>query len=369
MSKKINVGVIFGGRSAEHEVSLMSAKSMVAAMDKDKYCVHLIGITHQGQWLYAGQDKSSLEYKTVDEQTLPATRLDVANASANLINNTQGQQGDILTQLDVIFPVLHGPFGEDGTIQGLFELSNIAYVGCGVAASAIAMDKALAKNAFKAAGLAQMDYQVYKYQYYQDHKSATISSIESDLNYPVFIKPANMGSSIGISKAHNQAELIKGIESAFEFDNKIIIEVSADNAAEVECAILGFDNPEASVVGEILAGKEFYDYETKYFDGKSQTIIPAALPDSVLEEVRAAALIAFAAIDGSGLSRVDFFVDRKTHKIYINEVNTMPGFTPISMYSKLWQASGVEYAELIDLLIEHAFQRHQQQARLICQTK
>ncbi len=364
MSKKINVGVVFGGRSAEHEVSLMSARSMVAAMDKNKYNVHLIGITHQGHWLYADNTQNALEYKTVDEQRLISTSIDFSNARATLINTSADKEASELAQLDVIFPILHGPYGEDGTVQGLFELSNVAYVGCGVAASAIAMDKALAKNAFKAAGLLQMEYQVYNFHTYSKNKQAVIYEIEKKFSYPVFIKPANMGSSIGISKAANLLELTSGIVNAFKFDHKIIIEACAENCAEVECAILGTDEPKASVVGEILAGKEFYDYETKYFDDKSETIIPAALPQSVMEDVKKASLIAFAAIDGSGLSRIDFFVNRNTHKIYINEVNTMPGFTPISMYSKLWQASGVEYSELIDQLINLALQKHQLKSRL-----
>jgi len=364
MPKKLNIGVVFGGRSAEHEVSLMSAKSIVAAMDKEKYQVHLIGITHQGKWLYADSSQNALEYKTVDEQNLTSTSIDYANASGTLINNTTADKNAVLANLDVIFPVLHGPYGEDGTIQGLFELSNLAYVGCGVASSAIAMDKGLAKQAFKAAGLLQMDYQIFKYATFCADANAVIEQIETQFNYPVFIKPANMGSSVGITKAHNQSELSTGLSHAFEFDNKIIIEASAENCAEVECAILGLDQPRASAVGEILAGKEFYDYETKYLDNKSETIIPAKLPQSVMDAVKAAALSAFDAIDGSGLSRVDFFVNRDNHKIYINEVNTMPGFTPISMYSKLWAASGVEYSQLIDQLIELALVRHAQKTRL-----
>lgn len=364
MSKKIEVGVVFGGRSAEHEVSLMSAKSIVAAMDKDKYNIHLIGITHQGHWLYADSDQSALDYKTVDEQSLISTSIDFSKASPALINNTVGHQGETIATLDVIFPVLHGPFGEDGTIQGLFELCNVAYVGCNVAASAIAMDKGLAKSAFKAAGLQQMDYQVYKYSQFCSNAQQVFNSIEQNFTYPVFIKPANMGSSIGITKAHNSRELKHGVECAFNFDNKIIIEAFAENCAEVECAILGLDLPKASAVGEIFAGKEFYDYETKYFDDKSTTTIPANLPAQVIANIQKAAVLAFKAIDGAGLSRIDFFVDRVSHKIYINEVNTMPGFTPISMYSKLWHASGVSYAHLIDQLIAFAIEKHQQKQRL-----
>jgi D-alanine-D-alanine ligase len=364
MSKKINLGVIFGGRSAEHEVSLMSAKSIVAAVDKEKYNVHLIGITHTGQWLYAQNDQAALEYKSVDEQQLLEISIDFSNASATLINNSEDQRGETLAQLDVVFPILHGPYGEDGTIQGLLELSNVAYVGCGVAASAIAMDKALAKNAFKAAGLAQMAYAVFNYNKFDTDPELVATQIEASLNYPVFIKPANMGSSIGISKASNRAELEAGLQEAFKYDNKIVVEQAADNCSEVECAVLGESPVKASAVGEIIAGKEFYDYETKYFDGKSETLIPASLPEAVMKKVQAASLVAFEAIDGSGLSRVDFFVNKDSHEIYINEVNTMPGFTPISMYSKLWNASGIEYSDLIDKLIDIALVRHQQKSRL-----
>ncbi|MCJ8300264.1 MAG: hypothetical protein MJK13_15190, partial [Pseudomonadales bacterium] len=228
MPNKINIGVVFGGRSAEHEVSLMSAKSIVAAMDKEKYQVHLIGITHQGKWLYADSQKA-LEYKTVDEQSLTATSIDFANARGTLVNNTAAENNAVLANLDVIFPVLHGPYGEDGTIQGLFELSNLAYVGCGVASSAIAMDKALAKQAFKAVGLLQMDYQIFKYAAFLADPDLVIEKIEQQFNYPVFVKPANMGSSVGITKAHHKSELSSGLKHAFEFDNKIIIEATAEN--------------------------------------------------------------------------------------------------------------------------------------------
>ena len=358
--KKIKVGVLFGGQSAEHEVSLVSARSVVAAIDQSKYEISLIGITHEGQWLLAEDQNKALSYKTVDEQSLPAITLDYTGSGRQIKRNQHGVISESITDLDVIFPVLHGPHGEDGTVQGLFELANIPYVGCGVAASALAMDKVLAKQAFMAAGIPQTDYQSIRvYQWKQDEQ-ATIEAIESQFTYPVFIKPANMGSSVGISKAHDRAELISGIKLAFNYDIKILIEESAQGFREVECAILGNENPRASVVGEIIPGNEFYDYETKYIDDKSQLIIPANISEAAAGKVQHLAVRAFQAIDGSGLARVDFFVSRDNGTVYINEVNTMPGFTPISMYPKLWQASGIEYADLIDQLISLGIEKAKQ---------
>ena len=260
----------------------------------------------------------------------------------------------------MIFPVLHGPHGEDGTVQGLFELANVPYVGCGVAASALAMDKVLAKQAFHAANIPQTDYQAYRVHQWQQDQAAMIESVKNRFEYPVFIKPANMGSSVGITKAHDQAELVDGINLAFKYDLKIIIEESAEGFREVECAVLGNETPETSVVGEIIPGKEFYDYETKYIDDKSELIIPAQLSESATQKIQQYAITAFQAIDGSGLARVDFFISQDSETVYINEVNTMPGFTPISMYPKLWQASGIEYTDLIDRLVSLGISRAEQ---------
>ena len=350
--KKIKIGVLFGGQSAEHEVSLISARSVVAAMDQSKYEISLIGITHKGQWLLAEDQNKALSFKTVDEQSLPAITLDYTGTQRQIKHNQHGVIAESITQLDVIFPVLHGPHGEDGTVQGLFELANVPYVGCGVAASALAMDKVLAKQAFTAAQIPQTDYQACRIHEWQHSQAAVIEKIESAFIYPVFIKPANMGSSVGITKAHDKNELVDGINLAFNFDIKIIIEESATGFREVECAILGNENPKASVVGEIVPGNEFYDYETKYLDDNSKLIIPATISQSAATRVQEYAIQAFQAIDGSGLARVDFFVSQDNQTIYINEVNTMPGFTPISMYPKLWQASGIGYAQLIDQLIK-----------------
>ncbi len=362
--KKIKVGVLFGGQSAEHEVSLVSARHVVAAMDKDKYEISLIGITHQGRWLLAEDQNKALSYKTVDEQSLPSVTLDYTSSARSIKRNEHGVISEAITELDVIFPVLHGPHGEDGTVQGLFELANVPYVGCGVGASAVAMDKVLAKQAFQAANIPQTDYQAYyNHQWLQD-KTELIESIQNRFDYPVFIKPANMGSSVGITKAHEQSELIEGVELAFKYDLKIIVEESAEGFREVECAILGNDNPQASVVGEIIPGKEFYDYETKYIDDKSQLIIPADMPEQASNQIRNYAVQAFQAIDGSGLARVDFFIAKDNQTIYINEANTMPGFTPISMYPKLWQASGVAYSDLIDKLISLGIEKANKKQKL-----
>ena len=357
--KKLKLGVLFGGQSAEHEVSLVSARSIFNAIDKSKYEISLIGITHQGQWLLAKDQQKALSCKTVDEQSLPAVSLDYCNAQRLVKKDSHGLIDDAITELDVIFPILHGPHGEDGTVQGLLELANIAYVGCGVAASALAMDKVLAKNAFKAAQIPQTDYMAVLLHQWQLKQSNVAETIEAKFVYPVFIKPANMGSSVGVSKAHDRGELIAAMKLAFEFDLKIIIEESAQGFKEVECGVLGNEYPKASIVGEIIPGKEFYDYETKYVDDKSQLVIPANLPDKTTAKIQAYAIAAFHAIDGSGLARVDFFVSEDNETVYINEVNTMPGFTSISMYPKLWQASGIKYAQLIDELINLGLKKHQ----------
>jgi len=362
--KKIKVGVLFGGQSAEHEVSLVSARHVVAAMDKNKYEISLIGITHDGQWLLAEDQNKALAYKTVDEQTLQAVTLDYSGIQKTIKKNEQGIISEAITELDVIFPVLHGPHGEDGTVQGLFELANVPYVGCGVAASALAMDKVLAKQAFMAADIPQTDFDAYRHHQWQENQKKVIDSVEQRFDYPVFIKPANMGSSVGITKAHNRTELMNGIEHAFQYDLKIIIEESAQGFREVECAVLGNEFPKASVVGEIIPGKEFYDYETKYIDDKSELIIPADIPDFASDQIRKYAVEAFQAIDGSGLARVDFFISKNNQVVYINEVNTMPGFTPISMYPKLWQATGIEYAELIDSLINFGIDKADKKQQL-----
>jgi len=300
-----------------------------------------------------------------------ASAASTTSANSNEVALSLYQKGNLTAveqmtapKLDVIFPVLHGSFGEDGTIQGVFETADIPYVGCGVAASALAMDKALAKQIFAAADIPQSPCQVHTRFDWQSNQTDVLDSIEAHLGSPLFIKPANLGSSVGISKAHDRNSLITAVELALEFDNKIVVESSMENCHEVECAVLGNQDPQASIVGEIIPGAEFYNYQTKYIDDKSKTMIPAQISKAAAEQVRELSIRAFKAIDGSGLARVDFFVNRDSGEVALNEINTLPGFTPISMYPLLWQKSGIAYAALIDQLVDLAFERHQASAAL-----
>ncbi len=369
MSEKRNLGILFGGRSCEHEVSVVSARSLLEAIDRNRYNVTLIGIDKAGHW-HAGSDMNDLTQEKVVKAVSHSADAELAS---NLVALEIHHQGNLAPAsphqpsapvLDVIFPVLHGTFGEDGTIQGVLEMAGIPYVGCGVAASAIAMDKALAKQLFNAAGIPQSPAMVVQHHCWVGDSSRVLDEAITSLGLPIFVKPANLGSSVGVGKAHDRAELETCIQDALNYDNKIIIERSMENCQEVECAVLGNESPEASVVGEIVPGAEFYDYQTKYIDDRSRTLIPADIPESTAEQVRELAIQAFQAIDGSGLARVDFFVHRETRDVFLNEINTLPGFTPISMYPKLWAASGVPYAELIDRLVELAMARHSAASRL-----
>jgi len=366
--EKIQLGLLFGGRSCEHEVSVTSARSILSVIDQQRYDVHLIGIDKAGHWHLGDDFDALIDGKAV----LPAP----SSASTSLEHSKEValslyQKGNLtavkqtaVPQLDVIFPVLHGTFGEDGTIQGVFETADIPYVGCGVAASALAMDKALAKQIFTAAGIPQSPCQVYTRFDWKSNQAAVLDSIEENLGSLLFVNPANLGSSVGISKTHDRDSLIAAVDLAFEFDNKVVIESSMENCHEVECAVLGNQDPQASVVGEIIPGAEFYDYQTKYIDDKSQTMIPAQISEAAAERVRALSIRAFKAIDGAGLARVDFFVNKDSGQVALNEINTLPGFTPISMYPLLWQKSGITYIELIDQLVDLAFERHQANAAL-----
>jgi D-alanine-D-alanine ligase len=354
---KLRVGLLYGGRSGEHEVSVLSANSVITAIDKDKYEVYPIGITKEGQWL-PGQSPQPL----VAGGDLQVRRLSdggmVANSGAATLEleNREGRMLSSLCEtLDVIFPVMHGPFGEDGTIQGLLEVMNIPYVGSGVLASAVGMDKAIMKAVFQQKGLPVGAYLVYLRKELTDF-SRVAAAVERELEYPCFVKPANLGSSVGISKAQDRESLKQALAYAAEFDRKIVVEKLL-TGREIECAVLGNDEPRASVAGEIIPCAEFYDYEAKYILGDSTLIIPAGLAPELTAKVQDLAVQAFKAIDGGGLSRVDFFVDEAAGKVYLNEINTMPGFTRISMYPKLWEASGVGYVELIDRLIGLALER------------
>lgn len=384
--EKIRVGVLFGGRSGEHEVSLLSAASVLNAIDKEKYDVVPIGITKDGRWLAAEHAENLLTGKLVLEprnlragdpqNTEPAAVLARGEAAVVPPEPIHRQSGlmpfqtdaspmrrasDRAINVDVIFPVLHGTFGEDGTIQGLLELADIPYVGAGVLGSAAGMDKDIMKALFIAAGLPIVKHvTILRRDWENDPKK--VEKQVAKLKYPVFVKPANLGSSVGISKAHNKKELGPAIEEAAKFDRKIVIEQGVggakDKAREIECSVLGNDDPQASVPGEIVPIKEFYDYDAKYLDEGSELIIPAKLTKAEMKKVQELAVKAFKAVDCTGLARVDFLMDPKTGKIYINEINTMPGFTAISMYPKLWAASGLEYSDLIDRLIQLGIERH-----------
>jgi D-alanine-D-alanine ligase len=367
--KKIRVGLIFGGRSGEHEVSLASARSVMENLDPEKYEVVPIGITREGSWLLGAapptlQAAEAGAQAAVSEDT-PATTAVTLTGDPNMKRLIPLQGSERLHDngaLDVIFPVLHGTYGEDGSLQGLLEMANVPYVGCGVLGSALGMDKEKMKMLFQSVGLPIVDYLVYRRHLWERSPETVIAEIEQRFGYPCFVKPVNLGSSVGVNKAHNREELGHALRVAAEYDRKIIIERGL-NCRELECAVLGNDEPIVSVVGEVIASNEFYDYNAKYIDNQSEIIIPAPIPQSTAEEVRNYALRAFAALDLSGLARIDFFLEKETGKIYINEVNTMPGFTQISMYPKLWEASGIPYAELLDRLIELAIERHDDQQR------
>ncbi len=381
--KKKTLGLLFGGRSCEHEVSVTSARSILGAIDRDQYDLRLIGIDKAGHWhlgddfeelLSGGAVKSIAAKSLEDRRAGDDDRVTLALHHHGNLSRPPGaaqRNPNPTPAVDVIFPALHGTFGEDGTIQGLLEMAGIPYVGCGVAASALAMDKILAKKVFAAAGIPQAPYIHAGAPAWRRDPGAILARGEAQLGYPVFVKPANLGSSVGISKAHRREQLQSAVELAFRFDTQIVIEQSMENCLEVECAVLGNALSEnepsgarASVVGEIIPGAEFYDYHTKYIDDKSELVVPANLPEPAAARVRELAVAAFREIGGAGLARVDFFVERETWRVTLNELNTLPGFTPISMYPRLWAASGVPYAELIDRLIQLALETHRAKTAL-----
>ena len=351
---RTRVLLLFGGRSAEHEVSVVSARSVYAAIDRERYDVVLVGIDQQGRWYFGGKNSESLLSTTtvVPDKHVPAR---LSTAGTSLVS----EDGDDLPDSDfeVVFPLLHGPYGEDGTVQGLLELAGLAYVGAGVAASAVGMDKVLARAVFAAGGLPQTQYSVIVRSDWRRAQVPVLERLEGEHDYPLFVKPANLGSSVGISKVHDRQGLEAGLELASQYDTKLIVERSVENARELECAVLGNESPKASGVGEIIPGAEFYDYTTKYIDDQSELVIPAVLDKSLSEEIQELAIRTFKAIDCSGLARVDFFM-RPDGSVLVNEINTMPGFTPISMYPKLWAAAGIAYGDLIDRLIQLGLERH-----------
>jgi len=382
MAKKLRVGILFGGRSGEHEVSLLSAASILKAIDRVKFDVVPIGFTKEGRWLAGGEAQNLLangvteaprQFRAGDPEATPGAKL-LHEGIPTLMAPEPGPQGPAGKGIDVVFPVLHGTFGEDGTVQGLFELAGIAYVGAGVLGSAAGMDKAVMKRLFAQAGLAIVkDLTILRLDWEKSPAKVT-RQIEAALKYPLFIKPANLGSSVGISKVHDRKELGPALTLAAKYDRKLVVEQgvggklrrdgSQAKARELEVAVLGNDAPQASVVGEIIPGKEFYDYDAKYLSEGSVPVIPAKLTKAESRKIREMAVAAFRACDLSGLARVDFLMEPDgKRRIFVNEVNTMPGFTQISMYPKLWEASGLPYPELITRLIELALERHEDKSR------
>jgi D-alanine-D-alanine ligase len=364
--RKIRVGVIFGGRSAEHEISLASARSIMSALDKDKYEVVQIGITRDGRWIASGDPMRALASGDAADSG-PAALLGDPSQRGLIRLETPARgveafRGVKLSELDVIFPVLHGPYGEDGTVQGLLDLADLPYVGCGVTASAVGMDKAVMKDVFRAHGLPVVDYLVVKRKDWEADPEDVIAQAEARLAYPMFVKPANLGSSVGVSKAHDRAGLRTGLDLAARYDRKLLVERGID-AREIEVSVLGNDDPIASIPGEIIPSREFYSYEAKYLDDASELLIPAPIPAESAEHARRMAIEAYRALDCAGMARVDFLMDRHTGVLWLGEVNTIPGFTKISMYPKLWEASGIPYPELVERLIDLALERHADKAR------
>jgi D-alanine-D-alanine ligase len=392
--KKLRVGVIYGGRSGEHDVSLASAAAVFKNLDPARYDTVPIRIDRDGHWslpehpptlvsagavLQAGrktvQDEIAREAHLIAHpsgDTIMAIdrRPSTGSGRPELVEGRSARESTALQPtisnvgLDVIFPVLHGPYGEDGTVQGLLELAGVPYVGAGVLASSVGMDKAVMKLVFAARGLPICDYEVVLKRDWQRDERGVMNAVVSRLGFPVFVKPANLGSSVGISKAKHAIEFTAAMNLAAQFDRKIVIEAAVPKAREIECAVLGNDDPEASVAGEIVPSREFYDFEAKYVEEGSKTLIPAPLSESQAADVRRLALDAFKAIDGAGMARVDFLLASDSGILYVNEVNTIPGFTTISMYSKLWEASGLSYPALLDRLIELALERHAEKQQL-----
>ncbi|MEO7190570.1 MAG: D-alanine--D-alanine ligase family protein [Vicinamibacterales bacterium] len=380
--KRLRVGVLYGGRSGEHEVSLASAAAVFANLDRHRYEPIAIRIEKDGRWVLADRPPSAASAaEVIDQMRGESARL---RGGRDVVLPPQpGEEALLLLErrparrddggavaavtglaLDVIFPVLHGPYGEDGTMQGLLELANVPYVGCGVLASAVGMDKIVMKALFRTHGLRVPEWVAVRRNDWRADPEAVTTLVEKRLSYPLFVKPANLGSSVGISKVHGRAELGPAIDLAAEFDRRVLVEVGVPDAREIECAVLGLDAPRASVLGEIVPSREFYDYEAKYIDSGSRTDIPAGLDATMTERIQQQALIAFEAIDGAGLARVDFLLSRSSGDLFVNEINTMPGFTTISMFSKLWAASGIEYPALIDELIAIAIARHHDKQQL-----
>jgi D-alanine-D-alanine ligase len=366
---RICVGVLFGGRSGEHEVSLASARSILEHIDHRRYEVVPIGITKQGEWIVGGDPLHTLSAGLSSAGSPAALLADPSRRGLwhlQVAAESDAQERAItavrLAELDVVFPVLHGTYGEDGTVQGLLELAGVPYVGSGVMASAVAMDKAIASDIFRARGLPVASYIVVKRRAWQRRPAQVIEDIEAALLYPIFVKPANLGSSVGISKAHDRGELPGALDLAARYDRKLVVQQGIE-AREIEVSVLGNDDPIASVPGEVVPSREFYDYQAKYIDEDSELVIPAQLGEQTTQRVRQMAVAAYKALDCAGMARADFLLDKSTGELWVNELNTIPGFTQISMYPKLWEATGIAYPELLDRLIELAIERFEDRGR------
>lgn len=354
MTKKLRVAVLFGGRSGEHEVSLMSARSVIAALDPAKYEIFPVGITHAGNWFIGENILDALEQNKTEALNHAAIFPEPDRQGLYAIRNEQYVK---ITDIDVVFPVLHGTFGEDGTMQGLFELADVAYVGAGVVGSAVGMDKGIFKDVMRANDIPVVDWVILRRSELEQDTEAAILKAESVGAYPLFVKPANLGSSVGITKCNSRADLGEGLMEAAAFDRRVLVEHGVVNASEIEVSVLGNDQPIASVPGEVLPSREFYSYESKYVDGTSGLVIPAQIPAETAEHIRDLAVRAYKAIDCAGMARADFFLEKETGRVLLNELNTLPGFTSISMYPKLWNATGLSYPQLVDRLIELALER------------
>ena len=369
MARKIRVGVIFGGRSGEHEVSLMSAQSVMAAMDEERYEIVPIGVTKDGRWIASGDPMKALKAGDAGASQPAALLGDPSQRGLMRLRDLgtgRALEATRVTELDIIFPVLHGPYGEDGTVQGLLELAGVPYVGAGVVGSALGMDKVIFKDVMRAHGLPIVDDMMFKRKEWDADPDGVMDRVEARLDYPVFTKPANLGSSVGISKCHDRAGLAAGLSEAARYDRKLLVELAVPAAREIEVSVLGNDDPIASLPGEIIPGREFYSYEAKYIDdgdSASKLLIPAPISPEMTERARDLAVRAYKAIDCAGMARADFLLSGETGELYVNELNTIPGFTVISMYPKLWEASGIPYPELIDRLIELAIERCQDKDR------
>jgi len=357
MGRKLRVGVIFGGRSGEYEISLMSARSVLSVLDPHRYDVTQIGITHEGAWLTGENVLEAMEKGQLEQLQVAALLPDPAWAGIHIVRKSEhGNMLELLVNLDVIFPVLHGTYGEDGTLQGLLEMADMAYVGAGVIGSSVGMDKGVFQSVMQANQIPVLETMVVLRGDLANHMDEIITTAEKMAPYPLFTKPANLGSSVGVGKCQNRADLLEGLMDAARYDRRILIQRGV-NGREIEVSVLGNDDPEASVPGEIIPSREYYSYEAKYVDNASELLIPAPIPEAVSQKARQIAIKAFKAIDCQGMARVDFLLDRDRNELYLNELNTIPGFTSISMYPKLWDACGLPYPKLVDRLIELALER------------